>query len=108
MRPLARGLSRGELEGVSIVIETFDKAVDPSEAQCLANSVFVRDRLYTRVAFVEDEPHSCARGVVLCQPRPPLLTVSETHQRRLCHRCDPQRKLRLMECPDWLYPESSR
>src|SRR6266511_2400272 len=43
--PLARGLSRCDLESVSVVIETFDKTVDPSEAQRLTNHVFVGDLL---------------------------------------------------------------
>src|SRR5687768_17650372 len=44
VRPLARGLSRCDLDGVSVVIETFDQAVDPSEAERLTNRVFVADR----------------------------------------------------------------
>src|SRR5258708_281678 len=70
--PLARGLSRCGLEGVSVVIETFDKAVDPSEAQRLTNGVFVGKGLHPRVRLVEDEPDAWARRMVLFQPRPPL------------------------------------
>src|SRR4029077_5492173 len=46
VRPLARGLSRRDLESVSVVIETFDKTVDPSETKRLTNCVFVGNRLY--------------------------------------------------------------
>src|SRR5437867_12521893 len=46
VRPVSRGLSRRDLEGVSVVIETFDQTVDPSEAERLTTGVFVADRLY--------------------------------------------------------------
>jgi len=56
LRPLARGLPRRDLEGVSVVIETFDETVDPSEAERLTNGVFVGNRLHPGVGLVEDQP----------------------------------------------------
>src|SRR6266511_1321672 len=75
VRPFAGGLSRRELAGVPVVIETFDEAVDPSEAQRLTNRVLVRDRLHSRVVLVEHEPDPWARRMVLSQPRAPLLAA---------------------------------
>jgi hypothetical protein len=37
VRPLTVGLSRRELAGVPAIIHTFNQAIDPSEAQRLAN-----------------------------------------------------------------------
>src|SRR5882762_1665412 len=68
VRPLAGGLSRRELEGVPVVIETLDQAVDPSEAQRLANRVLVRNGLCQRVLLMEHEPDPRTRRMVLSQP----------------------------------------
>src|SRR5262245_29790931 len=43
VRPLAHGPSRSKLACVAVFIETFDQAVDPAEAQRLANRLFVGD-----------------------------------------------------------------
>ena len=66
VRPLARRLSRCDLDGVSVVIEAFDKTVDPSEAQRLTNRVFVGDRLHPCMSLVADKPDPRARRMVLC------------------------------------------
>jgi hypothetical protein len=58
VRPFARRLSRRHLESVSVVIEPFDKTVNPSEAKRLANHVFVEDRLDPCMGLVEHEPDS--------------------------------------------------
>src|SRR5260370_28672339 len=72
VRPLARGLSRRDLKGVSVVIETFDKTVDPSEAKRLANGVFVADRLYPCVGLVEHDPTPSTLRRMLSPPRAPF------------------------------------
>ena len=80
VRPFAGGFSRRDLHSVSIVIESFDQTVDPSEAQGLSNHIFVRDRLLPGVAFVENEPDPWAQCVVLCEPCAPLFAGSEVHR----------------------------
>jgi hypothetical protein len=41
VRPLAGGLPWRKLVDVPVAIEALDEAVDPTEAQCLANRVLV-------------------------------------------------------------------
>ena len=85
VRPLAGGLSRRDLHGVSIFIEAFDQTVDPSEAQRFSNYVFVGDRLLPGVTFIENEPDPWARLVVLCQPCPPIFAASEMEGYEVWH-----------------------
>ncbi len=88
VRPLARRLSRRNFKSVSVVIETFDKTVNPSEAKRLANHVFVGDRLYPRMGLVEYEPDSWTRGVMLGQPRPPLSATRNLQASEFCRHVE--------------------
>jgi len=65
VRPLAGGLSRRELSRVSVFVEPLNKTIDPSEAERLTNRVLVCDRLDSRVIFMEREPDTCARRMML-------------------------------------------
>src|SRR5260370_29992894 len=58
IRPLARGLPRRDLEGVSVVIKAFDETIDPSEAQRLANGVSAPYAVLYRT--VSETPHTAA------------------------------------------------
>src|ERR1019366_3375728 len=73
--PLALRLSRRELAGISIVIETLNQAVDPSETQRLANRILVSHGFRGSVALVEHQPDPWIRCMVLSQPCPPSLAV---------------------------------
>jgi hypothetical protein len=88
VRPLARPLSRRNFESISVVIETFDKTVNPSEAKRLTNGVFVGHRLDPCMGLVELDPDSWTRRVMLCQPRPPLSTTRNLQGHELCRHAE--------------------
>src|SRR6266508_4175116 len=76
VRPFARRLPRSDLDGVAIVVEAFNKTVDPSKTERLRHEVFIGHRLDPGVLLVADKPDAGARHVVLREPVPPLFPRS--------------------------------
>ena len=69
VRPFTRRLARRDFDRVPVVVQPFDQAVDPAEAECFAYEVFIRHRLDACVLLVPHEPDAGARRVVLGEPR---------------------------------------
>ena len=77
--PFACGLSGRDLYRVTLIIDALDQAVDPPEAQCLANHIFISDASLRSMNFIEREPDPRARRIVLYEPRPPRFPGLEAH-----------------------------
>src|SRR6266550_1016695 len=79
--PFARGFARRDLDCEAVVVDAFDQAVDPAEAERFANEVLVRQRFHARVGLVNYEPNSATRFLVLCEPRVPFRARSDVEER---------------------------
>lgn len=65
------------------VVESPDRAVDPTEAQRLLDGIVVQDAGLSRVLLVADKPDLFLGFVVLPQPRTPLPTIDDVQQAAL-------------------------
>src|SRR5205085_7009878 len=91
--PFAGWLSRRELTCVAVVIETLDKAIDPSEAQRLVERVLIGDRFHSRMILEKDKPDAAARSMILFEPPPPILAAPDLSIRDFCcHRIHPRNR----------------
>ncbi|PYS52485.1 MAG: hypothetical protein DMG13_16155 [Acidobacteria bacterium] len=79
LRPVLVVDARSEQACVPLVIDSLDEAIDPSKAQSFFDGIFIG---YARLPYVlseVDEPDFVLDLVILCEPRPPLLTIGSQY-----------------------------
>ena len=90
VRPLARWLARRDFDRIAIVVQAFDQAVDPPEAERLVHEVFIRHGFDAGVLLVADKPDAGTGRVVPGEPSPPLFPCSHVERdQTLRHRFIP-------------------